>query len=237
MTKPSLSLAIPAYNEEQNIEAAVRSAIKGMGDRFSSYEIIIVNDGSQDNTGNVIEKIAASNPNVKAVHHPHNRGMGESLFTGFMLATKDFVGSYPGDDGLEIETWGEMLDLIGQADVISYSIRNPEFRPWRRRFVSWCVVNMLNIRFGLSVPYYTGHAIYRRQDIQTLRHITGGHTLLAECLIRLLKRGLSFKEIPTLQIERRFGVTKAFTGQNLTAMYDLLFKLPMDLKKNPQSKA
>ena len=230
MNKPSISLAIPAYNEEKNIELAVQSAIKGMGDRFSSYEIIIVNDGSSDATGEIIDRLAKANPSIKAVHHEKNRGMGESLWTGFKLATKEYVGSYPGDDGLEIVTWGEMLDLLGQADVVCYSIKNPEFRPWRRRIVSWLFVKMLNIVFNLSVDYYNGHAIYRREDIQSLKLITGGHTLLSECLIRLLKRGRTLKMIPTLQIERKFGNTKAFTLKNFIAVYNLVFKLPLALR-------
>lgn len=237
MSKPSISLAIPAYNEEQNIEAAINSAIKGMGDRFSSYEIIVVNDGSTDGTGPLIDRLANANPNIKAIHHPQNRGMGESLMTGFKHATKQYVGSYPGDDGLEIKTWGDMLDLLGQADVISYSIANPEFRPWRRRIVSWLFVKMLNLRFGLSVDYYNGHAVYKREDIQALKVISGGHTLLSECLIRLIKQGRSFKEIPTLQIERKFGSTKAFTSKNFKAVYTLMFKLPCDLKRQRSSGA
>ncbi len=231
MAKVSISIAIPAYNEEGNIELAVQYAIRGLKDYFSSYEIIVVNDGSSDKTGEIINRLAATNPNVKALHHAKNQGMGESLHTGFMAATKEYVGSFPGDNGFDVESWGDMLRIVGEADIVSYYLGNPEFRPWYRRTVSWSYVTLLNTVFGLSNHYYNGHAVYRREDIQTLPYLTNGHTFLSECLIRLQKRGLTFKEVPTIQIERKTGKTKAFTARNFRDVFKLLFLLPFDMSR------
>lgn len=236
MPPPSISLAIPAYNEQGNIEASVDSAIRGLGNRFSSYEIIIVNDGSHDDTGKIIDRLAKSNPNVKAIHHPVNKGMGKSLSTGFQAATKEYVGSFPGDNGLEVESWGTMLDLIGKADIVSYCIGNPEFRPWRRRFVSWAFVTAVNMRFGLSIKYFNGHAVYKREAIQSITHLTNGHTFLAECMIRLLRKGYSHCEIPTIQIERKTGETKAFSGKNFRDLFTFFITLPMELNREKSNR-
>ena len=231
MLLPSISIVIPAYNEQGNLEASVQSAIRGLENRFSSYEIIVVNDGSTDSTGQIADRLAASNSNIKAIHHPVNKGMGKSLSTGFKAATKEYVGSYPGDNGLEIESWGTMLDLIGTADVVSYCIANPEFRPWSRRFISWAFVSLVNAVFGLSIRYFNGHAVYRRQAIQSIPHLTNGHTFLAECMIRLVKQGNSYREVPTIQIERKTGRTKAFSLKNFKEVFTFFLKLPLELKR------
>ena len=76
MTTPSLTVVIPALNEEGNVETGVSDILTALGDRFYSYEILIFDDGSTDATGAIADRLAAQNQNIKVIHHEKNRGLG-----------------------------------------------------------------------------------------------------------------------------------------------------------------
>lgn len=228
--KTSISIVIPAYNEEQIIADSVRSVESALGNIFSSYEIIVVNDCSRDNTGKVADELAKKNPSIKVIHHEKNRGMGQSLLDGFLAAKSEYVGSFPGDNGLDPEPLAEMFRKVGEADVISYYISNPEFRSWQRRFLSWLYIAILNTMFGLKLRYYNGHAIYRTDRVKAVKHTTTGHAFLSETLVRLMKSGASIVEIPALQHERKAGGTKAFSLKNFVEVGRTLIRLAVEVR-------
>src|SRR5712691_6710476 len=98
--KPTISIIIPAYNEEGNISGTVHEVLKALDNRFGGYEILIVNDGSRDHTGEVANALAAENSRIKAIHNSPNMGFGYSYRRGVQAATGDYIGFFPGDDCL-----------------------------------------------------------------------------------------------------------------------------------------
>lgn len=92
-TKPAkgISVILPAYNEEKNIQQMVRDCLIYLQKLEDDYEIIVVNDGSQDGTQQLAEKIARRSKNVRVVNHPHNLGYGQALKSGFQAAQHDYV--------------------------------------------------------------------------------------------------------------------------------------------------
>ena len=82
-TKPSVSVFFPCYNEEENVERTTLAAVRACERLFDQYEIIIVDDGSRDRTGEIADRLAATQPNVRAVHNRPNRGYGGALRRGF----------------------------------------------------------------------------------------------------------------------------------------------------------
>jgi glycosyltransferase involved in cell wall biosynthesis len=87
----SLSLVIPPFNEEANIEFVVRDALTTLPAFADDFEIIVVNDGSQDKTGEIVARLASADDRVRPVHHPRNRGYGAALTSGFRVSRGDFV--------------------------------------------------------------------------------------------------------------------------------------------------
>ncbi|HAL45066.1 MAG TPA: glycosyltransferase family 2 protein, partial [Phycisphaerales bacterium] len=79
----SLSVFFPCYNEQENVERVARSALELLESLGIDYEVIIVDDGSKDNTGQIADKLSAENNHIKAVHHSPNRGYGAALQSGF----------------------------------------------------------------------------------------------------------------------------------------------------------
>src|SRR3990172_9474569 len=95
---PGLSVVIPAYNEAPNVAQAVQSVSRVLQEMNYDYEIIVVNDGSRDHTGDIVRELTASTPNLRLVEHFPNRGYGGALKAGFAASTKDLIAFLPADN-------------------------------------------------------------------------------------------------------------------------------------------
>src|SRR3712207_4002925 len=87
----SLSLILPAHNEEANIAIVVENALAALPRFTDDFEIIVVNDGSRDATGRIADELAHLHPALRVVHHDQNKGYGGALTSGFRTATRDYV--------------------------------------------------------------------------------------------------------------------------------------------------
>src|SRR5262245_23343358 len=87
----SFTVFFPCYNEEANVERTTKAALAACQRMFDKFEIIIVNDGSKDRTGEIADRLAAEFPQVRAAHNRPNRGYGGALARGFREAKKDFI--------------------------------------------------------------------------------------------------------------------------------------------------
>src|SRR6185437_10591176 len=92
-----LSVFFPAYNDAGTIASLVIRAVQVASKLTPDFEVIVINDGSQDDTGPIIDELARTYPQVRAIHHQRNRGYGGALRTGFAAATKDLVAYTDGD--------------------------------------------------------------------------------------------------------------------------------------------
>ena len=213
--KPSISVVIPAFNEEKNLKAAVLDLLAVIDRWFDSYEIIILNDGSTDQTGRIADHIASRNPNIQVVHQPRNMGLGFNVLSGFQKATKEYVMWYAGDNGMLQSSLEEMFKLVGKADIVIPYIANPEFRSKKRRMVSKLYTVILNYLTGLKLKYYNGIVIYRTELVKSINIPTNGFACLAEVLIRAIKSGATYVEVATRHRLRGYKTSKAFRIKNL----------------------
>src|SRR5688572_20518713 len=127
-TPPGLSFFFPAYNDGGTIASLVIRAVQAAGRLTRDFEVIVVNDGSQDDTAEIIDELARTYPQVRVVHHSVNRGYGGALRTGFATATKELIAYTDGDaqyDPAEIETlWNRLND---DADMVTgFKIRRSD---------------------------------------------------------------------------------------------------------------
>jgi glycosyltransferase involved in cell wall biosynthesis len=132
----SLSVVVPAYNEMGNLEAAVRDVVHALRS-FDQYEVIIVNDGSKDGTGEVADRLAAELTGVRVIHHPVNRGFSESYQTGMRAARMDYFTFVPGDHEVALESVEEIFNSVGKADIVVPYHGTPWNRSWHRRALTW----------------------------------------------------------------------------------------------------
>lgn len=118
MRKPkSISIFFPCYNEEGNIGRVLQKALSVANDVFEDFEIIVIDDGSQDRTAQIVKKF--SHHQVRLICHKINKGYGAALQTGFKNSKKDLIFYTDGDGQFDIFEIKKLLPLIDKFDVVT----------------------------------------------------------------------------------------------------------------------
>lgn len=232
----SLSVIIPAYNEEKNIVAAVstiEAAVKGL---FDDYELIILNDASSDRTGEIADALAKRNRRIRAFNFKANRGFGAMYQEGVMRAGKDYLIMIPGDNEILGESITNVLAHTGESDIVLTYITNQEVRPLLRRIVSVGFKSILNLLFGLNLRYYNGLVVYEASLVKKVKMTTSSFAFQAEILVRLLKEGHSYREVPMMLRPYDGSRTKAFSIANLTGVLKTMVRLFFEMHFGKKSR-
>src|SRR5579885_1018892 len=141
---------MPALNEDEHLEAAV-NAVRSAFEGLCPYEIIIVDDGSTDRTGELADCLAARDRGISVVHNPTNFGLGKAYWTGVELARHEYVLMVPGDDETPASTIRKVAEQQGTADLVLTFTSNGWVRSIRRRVVSNLFTGIVNTLFGLRL--------------------------------------------------------------------------------------
>jgi glycosyltransferase involved in cell wall biosynthesis len=194
VTQPSISVVLPAFNEEAVIGATVSAVVDFLQTITSDYEVIVVNDGSRDRTREVVEEINRTNSLVRCVSHERNRGYGAALGTGFAAATRELVFLTDGDKQFDIRELTHFLPLIADADmVIGY--RDPRRDPPKRLFFGWGWNSLVNLLFGYTAKDVDcAFKLFRRSVLDRVHVRATGATFSAELLIKTRRLGYRIVE-------------------------------------------
>jgi len=233
----SVSIIVPCYNEEGNILGtigAIKEALSA-ANTFSSYEILIFNDCSADNTGKIAEEIKKSEKSVRVIHNPRNMGFGYNFTEGVRQARKDYIIMVPGDSEIPAEAIRRVLSRAIEADVIIPYTANPEVRPLSRRVISRAFVALINTMFGLSLRYYNGTCLIKAPLLKKVPLKTWGFAYMAAILVRLLRSGASYSEVGIDIAQRSSGRTKAFALRNIVSVIKAILTLFWDVRVKERS--
>jgi dolichol-phosphate mannosyltransferase len=164
-----LSIVLPAFNEEGNIERAVRDAAAAAQALVTQYEVVAVDDGSRDRTGALLTALEAElGPTLLVVRHPKNRGYGAALRSGFHAAHGDLVFYTDSDNQFDLGELKDFLPLMASCDA-ALGFRVDRKDPWLRRFVSGGFNTLSSLAFGMSVrDLNCSFKLFRRELIQGL---------------------------------------------------------------------
>ena len=212
----TMSVVVPAYNEMGNLENAVQDVVHALR-TFDDYEVIIVNDGSQDGTGEVADRLAATMDRVRVIHHEQNRGFSASYQTGLAHARMAYFTFVPGDHEVAAESVELIFDAVGKADLVVPYHGTPWNRTWHRRVLTWICTTQLNVLFGRNLKYYQGPAVYPTALARVLPNHTGGFFFATEMLVNALLMGYSYVEVPLTHHERTYGRSKAVAPSNIVS--------------------
>jgi glycosyltransferase involved in cell wall biosynthesis len=128
-----LSVFFPAYHDEKNIEKTTLDALRAIREMgIRTFEIIIVEDGSPDRTGEVADALAAQHPEVRVIHHERNLGYGAALRAGFLAARHDWVFYTDGDHQFDLEELKRFVDLTAYADMVVGFRVNKRYSTYRK---------------------------------------------------------------------------------------------------------
>lgn len=223
---PGLSIFFPAYNDSGTIASLVIEARVTAQKLTEDFEIIVVNDGSADNTAAIVDELARTYPEVRAIHHSKNRGYGGALRSGFSGATKEFIFYTDGDaqyDPAELALlWPRMVDGV---DVVNgYKISRSD--PMHRIIIGRVYHHTVKLLFGLKVrDVDCDFRLLRRSvfDKFTLEHNSG--VICLELMKKLTDAGCVIAEVPVHHYHRVFGKSQFFNFPRLWHTALDVFKL------------
>ena len=224
-TVKSISIFFPCYNEQENIKPLVEKSIAVAKEITEDYELIIVNDGSADNTGEIADELAKEIEQVKAVHHKQNSGYGAALQSGFKACSKEWVFYTDGDCQFDISELKDILPLAEKYDIVTCYRKNRQDNFVRKlNGWAWCVlVNML-FKLGLR-DIDCAFKLYRREMFDNMEMVSQGALIDTEVLARAKKAGYTMVQYGVSHYPRRYGQP---TGGNIKVIlkaFGELFKL------------
>jgi dolichol-phosphate mannosyltransferase len=206
---------MPALNEEANIENAVEKALFAVKKFGIDGEIIVIDDGSTDRTSSIVLSLMNKYKNIKLIKHPRPYGIGYSFMDGIKNSNKDVVVMFPGDNENDPINALEFYSLMGKVDIIVPFIANIEVRSIPRRIISSMYRFIINMSFGVSLNYTNGTVFYRRCIFDDINLYSQGFFYQAELLIKALRRGYLFVEVPNILLKRKVGESKAIKFKSL----------------------
>jgi glycosyltransferase involved in cell wall biosynthesis len=233
-----LSCSFPAFNEEGNIGALLDEALAELPTMTQAFEIIVVDDGSRDGTGDVVRTYADRHPNVRLVSHPQNLGYGHALRSGLQHARGDAVALVDGDRQFRIADLARLVEALPANDfVLGYRIKRAD--PWHRLVIAGVYHRILGVAFGLHVrDVDCGMKLYRRDVIDRIfPHIVSRSAFISpELVIRARHAGFTrFAEVGVGHHPRVAGKPGGATPTVIARTIGEIVNLRRDLGRDPRS--
>jgi glycosyltransferase involved in cell wall biosynthesis len=198
MTEQRISIVLPTYNEDENLQTAVDRALEALPGLVSEFEVIVVDDGSTDGTREIaLRLIREHHPTVRLAAHPTNRGYGAALRTGFALARFDLVFFTDSDNQFDIRDLRHFLPLVDEYDLI-VGFRVYRYDPVLRSVLSWIYNRILRVLFRVRVrDVDCSFKLFRREVLEKIVVETDDFFVDAELVakarrwnFRLLEKGV-----------------------------------------------
>lgn len=210
-----LTVVMPALNEEKDIASAISNTIKAFKDFNINGEIIVVNDGSRDNTEKIVNSIIQKEKRVRLLKHEAPKGIGASFWEGVDNARGDIIVMLPGDnenDPWEILRYYKMLEHV---DIVIPFVYNKRVRSLFRNILSYLYRFIINTTFLVNFNYTNGTILYRKSMLKELDYRSNSFFFQTDILIRTVEKGYLFAEVPYRIDLRKEGISKAVTFPSL----------------------
>lgn len=218
----SLSVFLPCYNEEANVERTALAALEAVRAITGDFEIIIVDDGSRDRTGQIADRLATDHPEIRAVHNWPNRGYGGALQAGFRAATKEWIFYTDGDGQFDCREIPRLLELLDRYDIVSGCRLDRQDSPIRRlNGKAWTTA--CNLVLGLDLrDVDCAFKIYPRRLFDQIELHSQGALISAEILGKAARRGYRIGQVGVHHYPRLGGQA---TGANPRVILRALIEL------------
>jgi putative flippase GtrA len=218
----SLSVILPAYNEEQVIASTIADVLDVLSAWRMDVEVLVVNDGSMDRTGAIVAALADAHPRVRLITHPINQGYGAALVSGFVAATKELTFFMDADGQFDIRDLQQFFPFIDEYNaVIGYRLDRQD--SWMRKLNAWGWKRLIGWVLGVHVrDIDCAFKLLHTEFLHQYPLETRGAMINAELLYRLTQAGYSYREIGVHHHPRQGGrATGAKLSVILRAMREL----------------
>ncbi len=201
----SLSVVLPAYNEEQVIASIVSDVLNVLSRWRMDVEVLVVDDGSTDRTRSIVAALAATHSQVRLITHSTNHGYGAALASGFKAATKDLTLFMDADGQFDIRDLQRFFPYIDEyGAVIGYRIHRRD--SWMRKLNAWGWKHLIRLVLGVHVrDIDCAFKLLRNDFLHRYPLETRGAMINAELLYKLKRAGYSYREVGVHHLPRRGG--------------------------------
>jgi len=227
----SVSAFFPAYNDGGTIPSMVLCAIRTLPKVTDDYEVVVVNDGSTDYTGEMLQELAALYPHVRIITHPQNRGYGAALRSGFSEAGKDWIFYTDGDAQYDPRELTRLVDAVQEDTDIVNGYKIERHDPLHRVIIGRLYHHMMRLVFGFRLrDVDCDFRLIRRSVFDRVRLQSTSGTICLEMVKKLQDEGCRFEEVPVHHHHRAYGKSQFFNFPRLARTAIQLFTLWRDLR-------
>jgi len=222
---PGLSVFLPCHNEEPNLVRVVDN-FRSELDRFAcAYEIIVVDDGSRDRTGEIADPLAASDPRVRVVHHPVNRGYGGAVISGLKAATMPYVLLCDGDGQFDAADLARLVPMVPDCDVVvGRRVRRADHLMRRVNARAWTA--LVRLLFGIKITDVDcGFKLFKREFTRDLDLSARGAMISTELMVKVAAHGARICEVEVGHLPRLAGEQSGASLKVITRAFVELFHL------------
>jgi glycosyltransferase involved in cell wall biosynthesis len=190
----SISVFFPCYNEQASVARVAQQAVRVLEGLGADYEVIIVDDGSADETGRIADEIATDNDRIRVIHHEHNLGYGAALQSGFRAARKELVFYTDGDGQFDVNEMPALLPLMDDYDIVSCYRMNRQDNVIRK-INGWLWTKVTGLVFSLKVrDVDCAFKLYRRSIFDRIKMESTGALIDTEILARAVRKGYTITQ-------------------------------------------
>lgn len=203
----SISMVLPAFNEEENIVEAARQCLEFATKRFASAEVIVVDDGSKDDTARVVTELARDWPQLKLISFPQNRGYGAAIAEGFRAATGDLVFFTDADLQFDVRELADLVPLLENADAVM-GFRVYRYDSVLRCILSWVYNRIVRVLFRVKVrDVDCSFKLFSRKVVDQLHLESTDFFIDTEMVARTRRLGFRIVEKGVRHYPRKHGHT------------------------------
>ena len=224
-----LTIFVSCYNEHEYIVKTLETVSAALREttRKFSYEIIIIDDCSQDGSANLIEEYIKSHPdqNLLLRRNARNLGWAQNYLDAAFIGRGKYYRVVCGDASEPKPTMLRVFSAIGEADILVPYYAESEGRSLYRRVFSTAYTTLVNLLSGFKLRYYNGLHVHLRHNVLRWHSNTRGFGFQADILCLLLERGFTYKEVPVATVELKKGDSTALNFKNLLSVSHTLFDI------------
>jgi len=229
MAKYSISVFFPAYNDEGTIKKIALDAMKTVKKLTNDFEIIIIDDCSQDKTGVIADRLAKKFKKVRVIHHKKNRGYGGALKSGFKNCTKDLIFYTDGDAQFNVKELPLLYEHIDDYDIVNgYRLKRAD--KLYRAVVGTLYHYFILISFNLKVKDVDADfRLMKRNMFSRMDLKSNSGVICVELLKQITMNGYKIKEVPVHHYPRIHGRSQFFNSKKIITLFKELVPLWFDL--------
>jgi glycosyltransferase involved in cell wall biosynthesis len=217
LPRPGISVFFPAFNDAKSIGKLVTDALEMLPDLTDDFEVIVINDGSTDETAEVLRELETKHQNLRMIQHETNKGYGGALRSGFQSAAKDLVFYTDGDAQYDVRELPKLLSLLDEKTDVVNGFKLERGDKLNRKVAGGFYSRLARILFSLPIrDVDCDFRLIRREVLGKINLSSTSGSICVELIYKLKKIGASFQEIGVSHYERPFGQSQFFTFGRVT---------------------